>query len=138
LLDGQKEAITIPVRQPSGQNYDGLRLGYAYTVHRLQGATVENSYIHLGGDMTDRELAYVQGSRHKQRILWYTDEHEAGIALTNLARSHRGGGPTLTARHGQDLEFSPLEKQMQKSHAQTLAHDVLEQTTERRGLDRQR
>ena len=74
--------------------------------------------------MTDREMAYVQMSRHRKTLQIYTDEHEAGIALTNLAREHLSEGRKLKPRRGQDSEHSPLLSQIETSHAKHMAHDL--------------
>lgn len=83
--------------------YDFLRLGYAITTHKGQGATVENAYILAGGAIQDREISYVQASRARGETRIFTDRLEAGEALELLSR------------------------QMSRTRAKQLAHDVLEQ-----------
>ncbi len=73
--------------------------------------------------MTDRELGYVSASRHRQTLRLYTDQHEAGISLANLARQAAGLKP-LRSVPGLDPEYSPLIRQMEKSRAKKLAHDI--------------
>lgn len=93
-LDRQ-ETVSLPI-----QEYENLRLGYAVTTHKGQGATVGRAYILAGGSMQDREISYVQASRARHETRLYTDESEAGAKLHDLVR------------------------QMSKSRAKTLAHDV--------------
>jgi len=124
-LDGEKQTRIIPVRTLLGTQFDHVRLGYAHTVHRMQGASVDCGYCLLGGRMTDREMTYVQASRHRKSLSLYADENECGIALTNLAREATGEGPRLQERPGISADHSPLVEQMSKSHAKDLAHDVL-------------
>lgn len=94
-IDGGARVV-IPLR-----DYQDIRLGYAVTTHKGQGTTVENAYVLAGGSMQDREISYVQASRAKEEVRIYTDRHEAGPDLSQLA------------------------KQMSNSRAKDLAHDVL-------------
>ena len=58
-LDGQEELVRFSLRE-----FDSLRLGYAATVHRAQGMTLEqDAYVLVGGSMQNREMTYVQISR---------------------------------------------------------------------------
>jgi ATP-dependent exoDNAse (exonuclease V) alpha subunit len=61
-----------------------LDLGYAITTHKAQGATVDRSYVLLGGSMTDRELTYVQMSRARDETHVYASEADAGEDLAEL------------------------------------------------------
>jgi ATP-dependent exoDNAse (exonuclease V) alpha subunit len=67
-------------------DYQHVRLGYAVTTHKAQGATVPHAYVLAGGSMTDRELAYVQVSRARGTTRIYTDRLSAGDELGELAR----------------------------------------------------
>ena len=58
-----------------------VSLGYATTTHAGQGSEFENTYILAGGRMQDRELSYVQLSRHMYKVNLYTTENEAGQEL---------------------------------------------------------
>jgi len=124
-LDGEKNVRVIPVRTLLDTDHDHIRLGYAHTVHRMQGSTVDHAYCLLGGRMTDREMTYVQASRHRKQLSLYSDENECGVALTNLARKATGEGPQVRACPGMTPTHSPLVEQMSRSRAQELAHDVL-------------
>lgn len=94
-----------------------LDLGYAVTTHKGQGVTVDRAFVLVGGTMQDREISYVQASRAREFTRLYTDELQAGEELTKLAR------------------------QMEKSRAKDLAHDVIRENNEniqnlKRGLSR--
>jgi len=65
----------------------GLDLGYAITTDKAQGATVERTFVLAGGWMQDRELSYVQMSRHRDDAHIYTSRAEAGEDLERLGRS---------------------------------------------------
>ena len=79
-LDGGAD-VTVSTRQ-----YDYVSLGYAVTTHKGQGVTVEKSFVLSGGDMLDRELAYVQASRARGETRIYTDHAEAGDIVAALAQ----------------------------------------------------
>ena len=80
---GHKQLISINIKDvPEG----GLTLGYAATTHKMQGNTVENSFILLGGKMTSRELTYVQATRAREATFLFTDRLSAGDDLQELAR----------------------------------------------------
>lgn len=64
-----------------------LQLGYAVTTHKSQGATVDKSFILAGGWMQDRELSYVQLSRHRKDARIFTSVADAGEDLAELARA---------------------------------------------------
>ena len=68
-LDGDgAKTITI-----NPEHYTALDHGYATTIHKSQGATVDNAYI-LGSTTMDRHLTYVVLTRHKHNMRLYGDE----------------------------------------------------------------
>lgn len=94
-LDGGREVSVLLAE------YADLRLGYAVTTHKGQGATVDHAYVLAGGSMTSRELAYVQLSRSRHATRVYAARPDAGEGLADLARA------------------------MTTSRLQTLAHDAV-------------
>lgn len=82
--------------------YSEMKLGYAMTTHKAQGATVRHAYVLLGGSMQDRHLSYVQASRATENTRFYCDRFEAGKGLEEMA------------------------KQMGQSRQKDLAHDLLQ------------
>ncbi|SES41121.1 Ti-type conjugative transfer relaxase TraA [Rhizobium sp. NFR03] len=72
-----KRADLLTVRLDSGrdvtfstQTYRNIDHGYAATVHKSQGATVDRTFVLATGGM-DRHLAYVAMSRHRDRADLY-------------------------------------------------------------------
>ncbi len=82
--------------------YDHVQLGYAFTTHKAQGMTSEQSFILAGGPMTCRELAYVQASRARNDSHWYLgSEWPATIRRMKQSRAKEAA---LTI--AQELELS--------------------------------
>lgn len=59
------------------QQYQGLELSYATTVHKSQGMTVTSSH-YLASDMASRRAAYVAATRAKEWHTTYLDADSAG------------------------------------------------------------
>jgi len=99
LLDspslGKSERVRV-----SFEDYkqEEVKLGYASTTHKAQGTTVDRAYVLAGGWMQDRELSYVQMSRHRKDCQIFVTSDEAGEDLCELKRA------------------------MEQSHAKELAH----------------
>lgn len=66
-------------------NYQNVELGYALTTHKMQGKTVDNAYVLTGGSMLDRELSYVQMSRHRNEARLYFAIEESGREIEKIA-----------------------------------------------------
>jgi conjugative relaxase-like TrwC/TraI family protein len=64
---------------------DGMAHGYAVTVHRAQGATVDTT--HTVEDGGGRELAYVASSRGRQRNTVYVEADNLEQAIEDLTQS---------------------------------------------------
>jgi hypothetical protein len=65
-----------------GDELDRLALGYATTVQRSQGATVDTG--HVLADWGGRELAYVAMSRARQATYVYTTADDIAVAVEDL------------------------------------------------------
>lgn len=122
-LAPRNDIVLVPLKtlNPLSKAYQGLRLDYAMTTHLGQGQTVKNSYVLLGGQMTDRELSYVQASRHQEQIQLYAREAEAGKALSEAARRGRPGLQEAESLVSDIPDYSALARQMALSRSQDLA-----------------
>ncbi|MFW2233610.1 Ti-type conjugative transfer relaxase TraA [Rhizobium sp. CRRU65] len=81
--DGQRQVI-IPVN-----SYQAFDHGYATTIHKTQGATVDRSFV-LASTTMDRHLTYVAMTRHRETVQLYAglDAFKTERALTEaLSRS---------------------------------------------------
>jgi hypothetical protein len=72
------------------QAYAALDHGYAVTIHKAQGATVDRALVLASGGM-DRHLAYVGMTRHRQQATLYAgrDDFETyEVMAARLSRRH--------------------------------------------------
>ncbi|WP_282611086.1 Ti-type conjugative transfer relaxase TraA [Pelagibius sp. Alg239-R121] len=68
--------------------YRNFDHGYAMTIHKSQGATVDRSFV-LGTGGMDRHLTYVAMSRHRHRADLYVAKHtfHKGAVMSRLSRA---------------------------------------------------
>jgi ATP-dependent exoDNAse (exonuclease V) alpha subunit len=94
--------ITIDLKK-----YPDVQLGYAATTHKVQGITVEQSFVLMGDSMRNKEMAFTQLSRASHHTTLYA------------------------ARTGSDSPLERLAHDISKSIAKDLAHDhkVVKQRT---------
>ncbi|MBY2905330.1 Ti-type conjugative transfer relaxase TraA [Rhizobium leguminosarum] len=81
--DGQRQVI-IPVN-----SYQAFDHGYATTIHKTQGATLDRSFV-LASTTMDRHLTYVAMTRHREAVQLYAglDAFKTERSLTEtLSRS---------------------------------------------------
>jgi len=131
VLNGQRatvkeidaESQTLIARMDAGdlrvislERYDKIQLGYAFTTHSLQGDTREASYVLVGGSMQDRELSYVQMSRHRGEAHIYAATEEVGNSLETMAdvmsRSRQKGMAQEQREEG--LQIAPAANQQSR------------------------
>jgi len=70
------DTISVPMG-----DYQAIDHGYATTIHKNQGATVDRSYVLASGTM-DRHLTYVAMTRHRDSVQLYAAQDE----FTNAGR----------------------------------------------------
>ena len=68
-LDNGKNVAFLP------KEYDRFQLGYACTVHKSQGMTVDETYV-LATPHFDRHTSYVAMSRHKKAVKLYANKKD--------------------------------------------------------------
>lgn len=69
-LDGDKRMVNVSIA-----DYAALDHGYATTIHKSQGATVDRSFV-LASSTMDRHLSYVAMTRHREQATLYADRSE--------------------------------------------------------------
>lgn len=67
-LDNQKTVAF------NAKNYNHFMHGYAATIHKTQGVTLDNTFIYVEGTFWDRFLTYVALSRHKHYVGIYASK----------------------------------------------------------------
>ena len=65
LVDGHVDAITL-----RANTYNHIDYGYARTIHKEQGNTVDRAFVYLSPTM-DAQLSYVALSRHRDDVTLY-------------------------------------------------------------------
>lgn len=68
-LDGQRNGAARPLVVVDHSTYCSIDHGYAVTIHKAQGATVDRAYVLPVG--LDRALSYVALSRHRDELMLY-------------------------------------------------------------------
>jgi len=107
LDDDRNKEITVDPR-----TYRDFTLGYAATVHKSQGATVDHSLVYLGGRYWNQYLTYVAMSRHKESCHVYVDRNthkNIEVLKNNISRAPRKDSVldyplAFSERRGIDIE----------------------------------
>ena len=71
-------------------DYAAVDHGYATTIHKAQGATVDRTYVLASGTM-DRHLTYVSMTRHRDAVMLYADRESFKDVDALSARLSRAG-----------------------------------------------
>ncbi|AVH44756.1 conjugal transfer protein TraA [Agrobacterium tumefaciens] len=70
-LDGRSgDSVSVPT-----DSYQAIDHGYATTIHKNQGATVDRAFV-LASSTMDRHLTYVAMTRHRDSVQLYADSQE--------------------------------------------------------------
>lgn len=84
-LDGKDKTVKVDERA-----YQKIDHGYAFTVHKSQGVTVDRAH-YAPGQMADRELGYVAGSRHREEFTLHAEKGLLKDLSDDLEKSHAKG-----------------------------------------------
>lgn len=98
LADGSERVIN------HATHYNHVDHGYALTVHKSQGATVDRAHV-VAGEITGREWTYVAASRAREETRVYATQE------------------AMDRESGQALEKSDLARDMSRSHAKDTTQD---------------
>ena len=100
-LDGRGgDSVSVPMG-----DYQAIDHGYATTIHKNQGATVDRAYVMASGTM-DRHLTYVAMTRHRDSVQLYAAQDE----FTNAGRLVEHGAAPYEHQPGKsDSYFVTLE-----------------------------
>lgn len=81
-------------------DYAAVDHGYATTIHKAQGATVDRSFVLASGSM-DRHLTYVGMSRHRDQVTLYAGRDEFKDVAALSERLSRAGLKETTLDYAQ-------------------------------------
>jgi Ti-type conjugative transfer relaxase TraA len=71
------------------RDHPHIEHGYALTVHKAQGASVERAYVLAHESMSAREWSYVAGSRAREAVHLYAERSTADDLEQIMERSHK-------------------------------------------------
>ena len=93
-------------------SYQAIDHGYATTIHKNQGATVDHAFV-LASSTMDRHLAYVAMTRHRDSVQLYADITE----FTNAGRLvDHGVAPYEHNPQSRESYFVTLENDKGERH----------------------
>ena len=117
--DGRGDGATVVVEASAYRNLDH---GYAATVHKAQGATLDRVHV-LATPGMDRHLAYVALTRHRECVVLHAGQADF-LSPARLASLQKLYGPTLTPERLRDGAVRSLGERFGRdgSKASTLDH----------------
>ena len=86
----------------STADFSAIDHGYATTIHKSQGATVDRAYV-LGSGSMDRHLTYVAMTRHRDEARLYAGRDEFGDLRGLSERLGRAGLKETTLDYSRDF-----------------------------------
>ncbi|TBE16513.1 Ti-type conjugative transfer relaxase TraA [Rhizobium ruizarguesonis] len=116
--DGQRQ-VTVPVN-----SYQAFDHGYATTIHKTQGATVDRSFV-LASTTMDRHLTYVAMTRHREAVQLYAglDAFKTERALTEALS--RSGVKETTLDYTQDFaNRRGMEDRRGQGESEVASHEI--------------
>ncbi|PRA75551.1 hypothetical protein CQ054_22890, partial [Ochrobactrum sp. MYb29] len=108
LLDNGREVSF------SAETYCNVDHGYAATVHKSQGVTVDQVFV-LGSRTMDQHLSYVAMSRHRHEVTLYAAQDEFGLRQSGKLVEH-GVAPFENNPDNRDSYFVTVENDKGELH----------------------
>ena len=87
-------------------DYAAVDHGYATTIHKAQGATVDRAYV-LASETMDRHLAYVAMTRHRESATLYAGRDELRDLAALSARLSRARAKETTLDYAERRGIAP-------------------------------
>ncbi len=135
----------MPIKRAFGIKEDNIRvrfwtkddvalsLGYATTVHKVQGGTFEKAYVLGGGAMTSLESTFVAMSRAKKETKLYLSKDEAG---EDLERFVEEASRSRTKPMAKELETMDQDRKAKEQELR--AAEMERQRQEQERMERER
>lgn len=98
--DGRDRIVSVPTG-----SYRAIDHGYATTIHKTQGATVDRAFV-LASKTMDRHLAYVAMTRHRQGVELHASREEFKDGMEGLSRSLSRDGAKETTLDYEIRDFA--------------------------------
>ncbi|NSZ15595.1 Ti-type conjugative transfer relaxase TraA [Agrobacterium vitis] len=108
-LDGKGDTVSVPMN-----DYRAVDHGYATTIHKNQGATVDRAFVMASGTM-DRHLTYVAMTRHRDGAQLYAAQEEFADRRAGKLVEH-GLAPYEHKAGNRDSYFVTLENDRGEKH----------------------
>jgi len=108
-LDGRDDTVAVPMN-----DYQAIDHGYATTIHKSQGATVDRAFVMASGTM-DRHLTYVAMTRHRDGAQLYAAQDEFTDRQAGRLVEH-GPAPYDHKPENRDSYFVTLETEAGKKN----------------------
>jgi conjugative relaxase-like TrwC/TraI family protein len=95
--------------------YKHLDYGYALSVHKAQGQTVDKVYVLVSDVMTDREWLYVATSRHRKQLKVFVPQEQAEdlASLVNRSRQKDVTQDYLAADHSLQNQLPDFDAELE-------------------------
>jgi len=126
--DGGFREITVSTR-----DYQAIDHGYATTIHKNQGATVDRSFVLASGSM-DRHLTYVAMTRHRDSAQLYADSQEFGRSGPGRQADQKLPADKMV---DDKAVYARLASRLSRSGAKETTLDYTSDFAERRGIAEQ-
>ena len=125
-LDDSGHSISIPINQ-----YNFIDYGYATTIHKSQGATVDKTFV-LASQLMDRSTTYVAMTRHRKDTQIFasmskfkdTNEFRSSLSKSDLDETTHDFEHSFNLNRGIDINSSPNSKQEKKSQSQNISVEM--------------
>jgi Ti-type conjugative transfer relaxase TraA len=98
--DGRERIVSVPT-----ESYRAIDHGYATTIHKTQGATVDKAFV-LASKTMDRHLAYVAMTRHRQGVELHASREEFRDGMQGLSKSLSSDGAKETTLDYEIRDFA--------------------------------
>jgi len=132
-IEGSRMTVTLHGHVPRVLAFDAalyphIAHGYALTIHKSQGATVDRTYV-LAAPNMDRHSAYVALSRHRERVSlhWSKDVFPDAAALSRRLARKRYKDMTLDYR---EIVTAAVRTVLREARKQTVQLPDIDRWTE--------
>ena len=115
LLDNGQEKTVDP------KAYEGLRHGYASTVYKAQGSTLDHVYV-LHSNVINQQVNYVALTRHTKSLSLHVSQEETPSQASLVYQMSRDGGNKISLAFDTKKESEVRNKELRQ---QELRHQEL-------------